>query len=178
MAATASSAINAVASATSVLGKRSRDALDSAKDKFQSLSRAASLRSHRAAKDLTESPAKKRLRASTGRAVATDVEEKELTPEPPKRPRKLWLSQGLYVGQTRESQPVQKSNKRKSTSAVTVPERTYLPMPMFHGERLLKQGRDFKLPFEIFNALPKVQGPVWSSLKRSKSINFHFFIPH
>ena len=80
---------------------------------------------------------------------------------------KKWLTSGLYAGQTRAFDPKlnESKNKRKSTTATdltisdaaaTLPpkENTLLPLPMFAGDRLLTQGRDFKLPFDIFSPLP------------------------
>jgi [histone H3]-lysine4 N-trimethyltransferase ASH1L len=73
---------------------------------------------------------------------------------------KKWLNSGLFAGQPRTFNPTlsESKNKRKS-SAPSQPEKenTVLPLPMFAGERLLKQGRDFKLPFDVFSPLPAGQ---------------------
>jgi hypothetical protein len=178
IASTASSAINAVASASSVLGKRSRDALDSAKSKIQSLGRSASVRTRKHAADAEESPLKKRLRISNPAESTSDSEdsddsEEDEEPPPPKKQRKIWVSQGLYVGQIREDQPRQKSNKRKS-EAESTEERKYLPLPMFHGSKLIELGRDFKLPFDILNPLSRNEAPKdWKNLTRSELYNYY-----
>lgn len=76
---------------------------------------------------------------------------------------KKWLVSGLYAGQTRTFDPTksESQNKRKSTGAtepaVAVPENSFLPLPMFAGARLLDQGRDFRLPFDVFSPLPSGQ---------------------
>jgi len=36
-------------------------------------------------------------------------------------------------------------------------ENKVLPLPMYAGERLLKTGRDFQLPFDVFSPLPAGQ---------------------
>ncbi|KAK4946355.1 hypothetical protein LTR10_014553 [Elasticomyces elasticus] len=75
----------------------------------------------------------------------------------PRRREKKWLSTGLYAGQPRVF-PTESKNKRKSVQAFEAPkENKALPLPMYAGERLLKQGRDFKLPFDIFSPLPSGQ---------------------
>jgi hypothetical protein len=166
------SAISAVTSVSSVLGKRSRDALDSAKSKLQSLGRSASLRTRTHGVDGDDSPAKKRLRASNNRVYVTDSdeedEEEDEAPAPTKKkPGKIWLEKGLYVGQTRTDQPTQKGKRGSNVNAMT--ERIILPMPMFTGELWLKHGRDFKLPFDILNPLAKNEAPKdWRNLTRSK----------
>lgn len=78
----------------------------------------------------------------------------------PRRREKKWLSTGLYAGQSRtfDGRLTENKNKRKSYQAFEpVKENKALPLPMYAGERLLKQGRDFKLPFEIFSPLPPGQ---------------------
>jgi [histone H3]-lysine4 N-trimethyltransferase ASH1L len=174
----ASSAVGALTSATSVLGKRGRDALESAKDKFQDMNRRASmrLREPQPTKESSEerSPAK-RVRMFPNLALVEP--EKEAEPEkekvPEKKPRKFWLKQGLYAGQVRETHPRQKSNKRQSSGETAGKERIYLPLPMFLGEKLLEAGRDFKLPYEILNALPRDQAPKdWRVLSKSKWLRF------
>ncbi|KAI1621192.1 histone-lysine N-methyltransferase ASH1L [Exophiala viscosa] len=83
----------------------------------------------------------------------------EESPQPktlPRRREKKWLSTGLYAGQPRIS--TENKNKRKSVGTSEPPrENKALPLPMYAGERLLKQGRDFKLPFDIFSPLPSGQ---------------------
>jgi histone-lysine N-methyltransferase ASH1L len=96
---------------------------------------------------------------------------KEKLPE--KKPRKFWLKQGLYAGQVRESHPRQKLNKQQSSVETAAKERTYLPLPMYLGEKLLETRRDFKLSFEILNPLPRDQAPKdWRVLSKSKWCDF------
>ena len=79
-----------------------------------------------------------------------------------RRPRdKKWLPFGLYAGQPSTFNPLlhESKNKKKSVTALPIIEKEnkVLPLPMFAGERLLKDGRDFKLPFDVFSPLPPGQ---------------------
>lgn len=92
-------------------------------------------------------------------------------PVVPKNRRKLWLSHGLYSGQERttETRPIQ-NRKRNSRSKRLIPgQRRLLPMPMFAGDRLLVNGRDFQLPFDIFSPLPPGQPKPNEWRKTNKS---------
>lgn len=111
---------------------------------------------------LSGQDAKRRRVSDT--AVPTTTKETSVamirrTIRPPKD--KKWLASGLYVGQPRTFNPnvSESKNKRKSTSTTTQSEKEnhVLPLPMFAGGRLLTQGRDFKLPFDVFSPLPPGQ---------------------
>ena len=88
---------------------------------------------------------------------------------------KKWLVSGLYAGQPRtfKANLTESKNKRKSTSATAAPEKDniVLPLPMFAGERLITQGRDFKLPFDVFSPLPAGQ-PKPDEWRRSNKNTF------
>ena len=75
-----------------------------------------------------------------------------------RRPRdKKWLMSGLYAGQARTFEPnlTESKNKTKHTKETEeIRDNSVLPLPMFAGDRLLKHGRDFKLPFDVFSPLP------------------------
>jgi hypothetical protein len=163
-----SHAFRLVSSASNVLGKRTRDVFDSVKEKVQPLGR---LRSKTKQLEVEEAPVKKRLRLTSARAREVEVEEPEPIEETPKKEKKkIWLDAGLYVGQERDNNPRQKTVKRKS-DVDSERERKYLPMPMFSGARILEKGRDFVLPFDVLNPLPKIQAPKnWSNLSRNRYI--------
>ncbi|RMZ78331.1 hypothetical protein DV738_g3880, partial [Chaetothyriales sp. CBS 135597] len=79
-----------------------------------------------------------------------------------RQPRdKKWLNCGLYAGQPSNLDPMllsgSKSRRKSLTALPQICESTVLPLPMFAGERLLQNGRDFKLPFDIFSPLPPGQ---------------------
>jgi palmitoyltransferase ZDHHC9/14/18 len=88
---------------------------------------------------------------------------------------KVWLKQGLYVGQHREFDP------RLSETQNRVKKRTKrahgaeaLPLPMFAADRVLNEDphhvfKDFKMPFDTYNPLPrKVKVDGWVKLHKSK----------
>ncbi|POS88400.1 hypothetical protein EPUL_000047, partial [Erysiphe pulchra] len=74
--------------------------------------------------------------------------------------RKLWLTEGLYAGQETCSDwyeyPLD-NKRRKTRSFATKKPNKALPLPMWHGKRLIEAGRDFKLPFDICSPLPPGQ---------------------
>lgn len=83
-------------------------------------------------------------------------------PEPKKRTEKKWLNKGLYAGQEAPMDPSTCLTTQEKKKLAQVPElakysekrnRT-LPAPMFNGLRLLLNGRDFQLPYDICNPLP------------------------
>ncbi|KIV95705.1 hypothetical protein PV10_03327 [Exophiala mesophila] len=106
--------------------------------------------------EAAEPDAKKRRVSQVETLAEEPVQPKAAT----RRREKRWLSAGLFVGQVR-SFDVRRSgskNKRQSVEAPPpVVENKLFPMPMYAGERLLQNGRDFKLPFDIFSPLPAGQ---------------------
>lgn len=136
--------------ANSVLGKR--------KDRTADVRTSSRPKSMSGLESTSEEPTAKKRRVSQGDAPApVEVVEPK---QPPRRREKKWLSTGLYAGQHRsfDGRLTETKNKRKSTAAAEIfKENKVLPLPMFAGERLLKQGRDFKLPFDIFSPLPAGQ---------------------
>lgn len=176
-------AVEVLDRAASVLGKRSRDAMEKAV-----LQRRASLRPRHSlpAKDALVStsdlPDPKKRRVSDGDLQAKKKELEEETAktedaEKPVSPRfrsKRWLDQGMYTGQERDYDPRlnEANNKIRAARrrAAPEPQRKLLPLPMFAGERLLKLGRDFKLPFDVFSPLPPGQPKPdeWKKTNRSE----------
>jgi [histone H3]-lysine4 N-trimethyltransferase ASH1L len=133
--------------AASVLGKRKAGLPD--------------VRSNLRVKDLNEQgPAAEEPSAKKRRVSDSPTSEEIVQPKRPVRQEKKWLSSGLYAGQPRtfDGRLTETKNKRKSnTPTEPFRENNVLPLPMFGGERLLKQGRDFKLPFDVFSPLPAGQ---------------------
>lgn len=169
--------------ATSGLGKRSRDAMEVGKDRFNDLKRRASLRPRSMMESVSattpafEGPRAKNRRLSDsdlGKSVAQSdsftIPRKPL----PIRKDKKWLKSGLYTGQARDfdGRLTESKNKRKHDTKDVVPirENKVLPLPMFAGERLLKQGRDFKLPFDVFSPLPPGQPKPDEWKKTNKNV--------
>lgn len=132
--------------ANSVLGKR-KERVEEGRDSKRSKSMGG-------ADILPEEPSSKKRRVSQGDAPLSDEPVQQKSPL--KRREKRWLSSGLYSGQPRVFDDGK--NKRKSSVNFDVfKENRVLPLPMYAGERLLKQGRDFKLPFDVFSPLPAGQ---------------------
>lgn len=113
----------------------------------------------------TSQAAKAEEEADTGReeeAVAVKAAVEVPAPEPKKRTEKKWLSKGLYAGQEAPLDPSTCLTTQEKKKLVQVPELTKysekpnrtLPAPMFNGLRLLLNGRDFQLPYDICNPLP------------------------
>jgi histone-lysine N-methyltransferase ASH1L len=168
-----------VGRASSVLGKRSRDVLGKGKE----LGRRASLRPRITApkeeppKAPSEAPAAKRRRVSESDLPAKIKENEEAEQETPKpvtrNKSKRWLAHGLYTGQEyaeTETRPLQSRTKNSRRKSQNASQRKLLPMPMFAGDRLLKQGRDFQLPFDIFSPLPTGQPKPNEWRKTNKSM--------
>lgn len=169
--------------AASVLGKRSREAMELGKDRLNDLKQRASLRPRSMVEPVSattpafEGPMAKRRRLSdsdlgksTAQSDSFTVPRKPL----PVRKEKKWLRSGLYTGQTRDfdSRLTESKNKRKHDTQDMMPtrENTVLPLPMFAGDRLLKQGRDFKLPFDVFSPLPPGQPKPDEWKKTNKNV--------
>jgi [histone H3]-lysine4 N-trimethyltransferase ASH1L len=149
-------ATDAVSSlATTVLGKR-KDRVIELKESVRPRSAISPL-----AGDVPSKPdSKKRRLSDSANQAPTTIASIRRTIRPARE--KKWLTSGLYAGQPRtfEARLSESKNKKKSTSATTdgpEKENSVLPLPMFAGERLMKQGRDFKLPFDVFSPLPAGQ---------------------
>ncbi|EXJ62182.1 histone-lysine N-methyltransferase ASH1L [Cladophialophora yegresii CBS 114405] len=136
--------------ANSVLGKR--------KDRVAELHNSSRPESMGGTESTSEEPIPKKRRVSEGDAPVPD--EPVQPRQPARRREKKWLTSGLYAGQPRtfDGRLTESKNKRKSTTVAEPPrENRVLPLPMFAAERVLKQGRDFKLPFDVFSPLPAGQ---------------------
>ncbi|PGH34804.1 histone-lysine N-methyltransferase ASH1L [[Emmonsia] crescens] len=181
-----------VGKASTVLGKRSREAMMKGKNRLKVINRRASLRPRNvmceAPTPLTTSmstangPAMKKRRVSEGDAVAskassaaTAVEDDDAHPPKPKTApykRKKWLSHGLYAGQDRYFDPrlTEEKNRIKFEKKNAEERKKIFPLPMFAGERLIEDGRDFKLPFDIFSPLPPGQPKPDEWRKTNKNV--------
>ncbi|OAA63318.1 histone-lysine n-methyltransferase [Niveomyces insectorum RCEF 264] len=77
---------------------------------------------------------------------------------------KKWLNKGLYAGQPMPEKLFHGLTAAERKAMAKLPELTKeypanktLPQPIYNGLRLLLQGRDFKLPFDVFHPLPPGQ---------------------
>jgi [histone H3]-lysine4 N-trimethyltransferase ASH1L len=153
---------------TSVLGKRPREALDRGKDRLGDIKRRASLRPKSVVEPILPTTAAFQSPIARERRLSDSDLGKPLRPleaftvprKPvPLRKDKRWLNSGLYTGQTRDfdGRLSESKNKRKHNAAPPINENKILPLPMFVGERIMKYGRDFKLPYDVFSPLPPGQ---------------------
>jgi palmitoyltransferase ZDHHC9/14/18 len=94
--------------------------------------------------------------------------------QPQKSKTKLWLRQGLYVGQHRDFNPrLSETQNRARKRAKKRQDGEALPLPMFAADRVLNEDphhvfKDFKLPFDTYHPLPrKVKVDGWVKLSKS-----------
>lgn len=168
--------------ANSVLGKRSREL----REKGKEIGRRASLRPRTVAPlkedapaPVPEPPAKKRRVSESDLSKLREEEtktpsEEPAAPAPPPRYKpKRWLSHGLYTGQEPSNSPPKQRRSKNSAKTSTGPsQRRLMPMPMFTGARIVQNGRDYVLPFDIFSPLPPGQPKPdeWRKTNKSESL--------
>jgi len=172
-----------VEQANTVLGKRTRGAKAKEPDRRSSLRprSIAPLKEEPAPSTINDHSAKKRrvsdsdLPSSTKSQQEEESTQKEADSAPVLWRSKRWLAHGLYSGQEPEgTRPTQtKKNKTTFRRRQRDAPRKYLPMPMFAGDRLLQNGRDFQLPFDIFSPLPPGQPKPneWRKTNKSTPLN-------
>ncbi|KFZ06158.1 hypothetical protein V501_07656 [Pseudogymnoascus sp. VKM F-4519 (FW-2642)] len=98
------------------------------------------------------------------KAKVEKVKEPEPEPieeEPEVKKVKKWLNRGLYAGQEAivdlSHSYTAKERKAMAKANAEVKRRSILPLPLWAGQRLLLNGRDFKLPFDVCSPLPPGQ---------------------
>ena len=155
-----------------VLGKRTRELVEAGRQHVDRMSKVSRLRPRGPAvpsPDTSKSAKKARFVEDDEKSKPAELSRKPI-PEPKK---KRWLSQGLYVGQDPDFDPrftdAKNRLKKLSKAAPSSQTRKMLPMPMFAGKRLLEQGRDFCLPWDVFSPLPPGQPKPeeWRKVQKS-----------
>jgi [histone H3]-lysine4 N-trimethyltransferase ASH1L len=106
-----------------------------------------------------DEPPKKKVKVE---ATVKFEEKKPLEKMKPKRRGpKIWLNKGLYAGQQARNLDwfagYSKEEKKKLANMPDFKPNGFLPLPMWHGQRLLHAGRNFKLPFDVCSPLPPGQ---------------------
>ncbi|KAI1813148.1 SET domain-containing protein [Poronia punctata] len=101
-------------------------------------------------------------------------------PAPKKRRTKKWLDRGLYAGQEAPTDVFKGLTAVEKKKLAQLPElaatsdkpNKSLPAPMFQGLRMLIEGRDFKLPFDVCNPLPPGQPrpDEWRKMTRNRFV--------
>ena len=120
-------------------------------------------------------PPKKKVKTEAPKEKAKEDESEEVEEEKPKvKEVKKWLSRGLYAGQEAivdlSHKYTTKERRAMIKASAEVKRRSILPLPLWAGQRLLLNGRDFKLPFDICNPLPPGQPKPdeWRKTTKSK----------
>jgi histone-lysine N-methyltransferase ASH1L len=114
-----------------------------------------------------EPPQKKKKKAES---VPTEAAKAKLQPEEEKpiekkkvtgKREKIWLNKGLYAGQEARNfdwfQDSLGKDKENMDAIAPYKPNIFMPLPMWHGQRLLHVGRHFKLPFDVCSPLPPGQ---------------------
>ncbi len=153
---------NAVISTASSLGKRSREAMVRGKDRLQALTeRGNHLKSCMEDEEDPEEPPRKKTRTIVISGPSSTPAAKSVIKSQQKSGKKRWLASGLYVGQERDFDPrlteTKNKLKRASIRQAGNAQKKFMPMPMWVGERIIANGRNFKLPYDVFSPLPPGQ---------------------
>jgi palmitoyltransferase ZDHHC9/14/18 len=157
---------------------------DLRKEAFRNLSGVGELATSTLSRGLRRSASDSHLKltatqsSSSSKHPHTKIEDESGTEidEPYLKPKtKVWLRQGLYVGQHRDFKSrLSESQNRAKRRSKKPRDDDVLPFPMFAADRLLNEDphhvfRDFKLPFDTYNPLPrKVKVDGWVKLHKSK----------
>ncbi|KAI5867703.1 SET domain-containing protein [Durotheca rogersii] len=113
-------------------------------------------------------PPRKKQKVSAETPEAPTPEPEPVVEEEPaarKRRAKKYLDRGLYAGQDTPSDVFKGLTSSEKKRLAQLPElmptstrpNKVLPLPIYNGMRMLIQGRDFKLPFDVCNPLPPGQ---------------------
>jgi histone-lysine N-methyltransferase ASH1L len=117
--------------------------------------------------------------------VGLEKVEEQAKPVEEKRPglkkEKVWLKMGLYAGQDSQEnrdwfQNDSLDTQKQMEGIAPYKPNAFMPLPMWHGQLLLKTGRDFKLPFDVCNPLPPGQ-PKPDEWRKTSSSKF-LKLPH
>jgi len=102
--------------------------------------------------------------------VEPEPEVEELPTIPIRKKEKTYCAMGLYAGQAPEKLDWFK-NVQAAPGEDLPPFKPSgaLPLPMWHGQRLIFIGRDFKLPFDVCSPLPPGQSRPEGWFKTSSS---------
>jgi histone-lysine N-methyltransferase ASH1L len=131
---------------------------------------------------VTEEPPKKKKKTEKIADSVPDAGEAKGADkkQPVERKEKLWLTKGLYAGQDKAdldkwTKKFGKGKDQLQDSSSSRPN-SVLPLPIWHGQRLLEVGRDFKLPFDVCSPLPPGQ-PKPDEWRKTSSSKFLLLCP-
>jgi [histone H3]-lysine4 N-trimethyltransferase ASH1L len=129
---------------------------------------------------VTSEPPKKKKKVEDAPAPATKAEvAKSVEKKVNGKREKVWLNKGLYAGQDRNLDWFSDYSEQMKKDANNLPDFKpvgLLPLPMWHGQRLLHVGRHFKLPFDVCSPLPPGQPKPDEWRKTSSSKLLHLAV--
>jgi histone-lysine N-methyltransferase ASH1L len=175
----------------SVLGKRGRASVNEATSRMsRELKRLADTKEFSKEEDLPviehiwskgkliipgQEPEKKKKKAEPAPELGKVKEEEQSVAV--RKKEKVWLTKGLYAGQEGNvdlfAGYTAKQRKEMAKATANQPKRKILPMPLWAGQRLLHNGRDFKLPFDVCSPLPNGQPKPdeWKKSTRNRFVD-------
>lgn len=129
-----------------------------------------------------DQPPKKKAKTDSTTTTKVEEEKKALEKVKPKKGPKVWLDKGLYAGQQARNLDwfagCTKEERKKLANMPDFKLNRILPLPMWHGQRLLHTGRNFKLPFDVCSPLPPGQPKPdeWRKVPKSEVFTLPDFI--
>ena len=129
---------------------------------------------------VAEPSRKKKKVGEEGPKVTAEKEKKKEEPKKLKgKKEKVWLSKGLYAGQEHRNLDwfADSSSASRAESSIVAPyePNKFMPLPMWHGQRLLHVGRNFKLPFDVCAPLPPGQ-PKPDEWRKTSSSKYSIYV--
>ncbi|KAK4452796.1 hypothetical protein QBC34DRAFT_16377 [Podospora aff. communis PSN243] len=117
------------------------------------------------------SPPRKKAKLDGTSVAKSSADDGESAPKPEaeapstkKRRTKKYLEKGLYAGQEAPTDVTKGLTAKEKKKLASIPElmtpgesNKTMPFPIYNGLRLLLNGRDFKLPYDVCNPLPPGQ---------------------
>jgi hypothetical protein len=161
-------ALHNLTAAGEVITQKGAELLSSGRTRVQNALLGAS--AAESSQALTKTSGKRARVAGSGEQADDTTEQEEQEYVKPKS--KKWLKEGIYVGQDGDfvARLNESANRRRRTAKKSK-GKPVLPLPIFAGQRLLEDDnqRDFKLPYDVYNPLPrKVKVDGWVKLQKSK----------
>jgi histone-lysine N-methyltransferase ASH1L len=132
---------------------------------------------------VAEPPKKKKKAEEAAVEKKKVISENDKKPDPPKsngrKREKVWLSKGLYAGQEHRNFDwfADEFGKTRTDIVDCTPYQpnAFMPLPMWHGQRLLHIGRHFKLPFDVCSPLPPGQ-PKPDEWRKTSSSKYSLYV--
>jgi histone-lysine N-methyltransferase ASH1L len=110
---------------------------------------------------IQEPPKKKRKVEEVATKKPQPEEAKPAEKKHASRKQKVWMDKGLYAGQEAKNfdwfSSYTEEEKAKMVDVTPFKPNDFMPLPMWHGQRLLHVGRHFKLPYDVCSPLPPGQ---------------------